>query len=626
MATVNSTLSLTDKMTNIFNNISNAAKKTENAFNNVDKKLNSMQNSSKKTSSSFTSMFKGMLLANVASSAISKLAGLIMGQLSDAVSRFDTLNNYVKVMHNLGVSEEAANASRDRLAEGLKGLPTTLDTAALAVQRFTAANENVEASTEMYLALNNALLAGGTAQELQASAMEQWAQAYSKGKPDMMEWRTLLQAMPGQLKQIAKAMGKTTDELGKDLRSGKTSMNDFMKTAVKLNQQGIEGFDSFEKQAKNATDGIGTAISNMKAAITRGWTKMFEGANKSLEASGLPKINEIITNLGNTIETTMEQIGSNVVPALGQSIQDITTQFNTWGAAVDEVSGNMVATAQNALTVMDIVTLAIEAFGLGAQLAIAGIQIALLSLYELGITIWHGLIAIFGGIAVGIQSAMWVAKKAAEDAVNFIIDKLNQLIDAFNSVFSALGASIPNLSNVYFGSGEALESAIEGYGKYSDTLGAFEKEMNTTADTMKSLASKSSDNLYNGATRFQNSYSSRLANSVGTTSKNKVTGNYDPSNIDKLANTVGNSGSGSGGGGGGKAVKTTSTDSSLLKDDDIKLLLDVATRDYKLNYQQVTPNITLTFGDIRETVDVDDVLDSVADKLEEIYDGNLEVA
>lgn len=75
---------------------------------------------------------------------------------------------------------------------------------------------------------------------------------------------------------------------------------------------------------------------------------------------------------------------------------------------------------------------------------------------------------------------------------------------------------------------------------------------------------------------------------------------------------------------GGKALKTT-TDDKLISDEDIQLLLDVATRDYKLNYQQVTPQITLTFGDVHETADVDGILDEVATRLEEIYDGNLEV-
>ena len=32
--------------------------------------------------------------------------------------------------------------------------------------------------------------------EIQSSALEQISQSYSKGKPDMIEWRSLLTAMP----------------------------------------------------------------------------------------------------------------------------------------------------------------------------------------------------------------------------------------------------------------------------------------------------------------------------------------------------------------------------------------------------------------------------------------------
>ena len=75
----------------------------------------------------------------------------------------------------------------------------------------------------------------------------------------------------------------------------------------------------------------------------------------------------------------------------------------------------------------------------------------------------------------------------------------------------------------------------------------------------------------------------------------------------------------------GAAALNTTTGDNLLSDEDVKLLLDVATRDYKLNYQQMTPNITMTFGDIRETADVDDIMDVLADRIEEVYDSDLEV-
>ena len=55
----------------------------------------------------------------------------------------------------------------------------------------------------------------------------------------------------------------------------------------------------------------------------------------------------------------------------------------------------------------------------------------------------------------------------------------------------------------------------------------------------------------------------------------------------------------------------------------MQLLLDVATRDYKLNYQHITPEVTVTFGDVRETADVDAVLERVVTTLEEAAGSDL---
>lgn len=106
--------------------------------------------------------------------------------------------------------------------------------------------------------------------------------------------------------------------------------------------------------------------------------------------------------------------------------------------------------------------------------------------------------------------------------------------------------------------------------------------------------------------------------------KNRQKIGYTPSNAETydynsmLGSVIGTDSTGD------KAIKTTTND-KLLSDEDIQLLLDVATRDYKLNYRQVTPQITMTFGDIRENADVDVIADQLADKLQEIMDGNLEV-
>lgn len=246
---------------------------------NTNKLVNGLQ---KQASKAGSTMFGAVLKGNIVTGLLAKSISALGSSTDDAISRLDTLNNFPNVMSNLGVSTEDAEASMKRLNDGLLGLPTTLDDATLSVQRFTSANGNVKASTEMFLALNNAVLAGGANAQIQKTALEQLSQAYAKGKPDMMEWRSAMTAMPAQLKQVAIAMGYVSaDQLGEALRNGEVSMNEFMKKIIELNQSGANGFKSFEEQARNATGGVGTSILNVKTAITRGLAEIMNAIGQS---------------------------------------------------------------------------------------------------------------------------------------------------------------------------------------------------------------------------------------------------------------------------------------------------------------------------------------------------------
>ena len=245
---------------------------------NTQKQVTSMQKMANKTSTSMLKSFN-FLKNGIIALGIGKIIG---SQMDDAIGRLDALNNFPRVMSNLGISNEDAQASMKRLSDALVGLPTTLDDATMSVQRFTSANGNVKASTEMFLALNNAILSGGASSQVQATALEQLSQAYAKGKPDMMEWRSAMTAMPAQLKQVATAMGYVSaDQLGEALRNGSVSMNEFMVKITELNKNGLNGFQSFEEQARNSTGGVATSMLNVKTAITRGLAEIMNAIGQS---------------------------------------------------------------------------------------------------------------------------------------------------------------------------------------------------------------------------------------------------------------------------------------------------------------------------------------------------------
>lgn len=267
----------------------------------AERKINSLTKSTEKSSKGLsTGMIAiGTAIGHILGKVVTGAFQAINAHMDDAIKRLDTLNNYTRVMSNLGISAQDSEKSLKVLDNGITGLPTRLDDAASAVQRFTAANGNIAASTDMFLALNNAILAGGASTETQTTALEQMMQAYSKGKPDAMEWRALLTAMPAQLKQIATSMGYTSSAMGGDLytaiQKGQVSMNDFMFAIMKLNKEGVAGFDNFATQAKNATGGVGTSIANLKTAITRGITQIMDVIGQSNIASFFSGLSKAIS-------------------------------------------------------------------------------------------------------------------------------------------------------------------------------------------------------------------------------------------------------------------------------------------------------------------------------------------
>lgn len=254
---------------------------------------------------------KTIAFGNLLADAFKKVGSVIEGSLDGAIKRYDTLNNFPKVMKNLGIETSESQKSIDKMSKELSGLPTTLDQGALAVQRFTSANGDIEKSTDIFLALNNAILAGGASSDIQASALEQLSQAYSKGKFDMMEWRTLQMAMPAQLKQVAEAMGLTTDELGEMLSQGdntKETMDEFLDTIIQLNNEGIGELPSLSEQARNGISGIGTSLVVAKTQIVKGVTDIIDSLNKLLEENGLGGINQIIEKIGKNSKLVLDTI------------------------------------------------------------------------------------------------------------------------------------------------------------------------------------------------------------------------------------------------------------------------------------------------------------------------------
>lgn len=373
------------------------------------KGINNIANTTKKAGSTIKNIVVGLGITKLISASIST----IRNSVDDAVSRFDTLNNFPKVMSNLGISSQQAEKSIKKMSDKLAGLPTTLDQGAQAVQRFTSKNNDVEKSTDIFLALNNAIIAGGAPTEQQASAMEQLSQAYAKGKPDMMEWRTAMAAMPAQLKQVAEAMGYVNaDELGEALRKGEVSMDDFMDTIVRLNKEGINGLDNFEKQARNATDGITTALTVAKTQIVKGVADIIEALDVKLEKLGIGKLGDVIAKAGKKAKSGLDEIAKlikgeiSVKKFTDNILKTITNFFN-------KISEYIPVATKKAL---EIIQALLKSFQDNApQLIQAGIDI---------------IVNLINGLAEGAPMLIEEIVKTILILVETILDNIDKIVDA----------------------------------------------------------------------------------------------------------------------------------------------------------------------------------------------------
>lgn len=331
--------------------ISAQTKSAKSELNSVKNEVTGLKNHVDKVTGSIGNSFKSIRNIVAGLGIASLIKSTILGNVDAAIKRVDTLSNYSRVMSNLGADSVQANASVQKLSNKLIGLPTTLDDASGAVQRFTAVNGNISRSTDMFLALNNAILAGGASSEIQKSALEQLSQSYAKGKPDMFEWRSAMTAMPAQMKQVAEAMGfVNASALGEALRNGKVSMDQFMDTIMKLNTQGINGYQSFEEQAKNATGGIATSIANMRTAIVRGMSDVMNTIGQSNIAGFFTNIAKAINSCVPYVVafTKVVMVAVGYLTALfGGKSKKLSSSFGGVSNNAKKAAGNTGALAKN---------------------------------------------------------------------------------------------------------------------------------------------------------------------------------------------------------------------------------------------------------------------------------------
>lgn len=257
------------------------------------------------------SLALSMGLVKVAAAAFKVVAQ----SLDAAISRFDTMQRYPKVLSALGFSAEESKESIEQLSDGIDGLPTKLDDVVSSTQRFTAITGDLETSTDLVLALNNAFLASGASAADASRGTDQYSQMLSTGVVDLESWKTLQETMPLSLIKTAEAMGFTGDAIDRQLYSalkeGKVTFRDFQNQLIELGT----GTGMLASLAKENSVGIGVSFGNLRNAVAKNIANILEKFDDMTQAVTGKKIYENIDSLKIIINSSMAAIGDSIEKA-----------------------------------------------------------------------------------------------------------------------------------------------------------------------------------------------------------------------------------------------------------------------------------------------------------------------
>lgn len=424
-------------------------------------------------------------VAGITSNVFSKVASVVTSSLGSAVDRADQMNNFPKVMKNLGYSATDAAASIKKISDALDGLPTTSSAMTGMVQQLAPLTSNLDEATDIALAFNNAMLAGGASTMEQENALTQYTQMLSAGKVDMQAWRSIQAAMPGQLNQVAEAMlgaGKNSNDLYEAMKNGSISFDDFNKKVMELNQNGFGKYASFAQQAKDATQGIGTAMENVQNRVAKAVQKVIEAVGVENIAGA---INGFSSQFGKIGDAAAGMV-TGVKGWFGKAAQAAQPLVSIWQSDFGQLGVYLKGLASNAQafggSLLDVVTNGggLQNFLTGLNNIISplvnwwialtrnvsifigtlsdsgGVQAFLASLSEL----WKGLTQLGQGLADAVTGFLAVGQNGGVAA------SIGQLVgDAFNAAapfVEKLASTLQSLGDWASEHGDAIRTVIAG--------------------------------------------------------------------------------------------------------------------------------------------------------------------
>lgn len=506
MANIQTTMSLTDRVTGTLNKIYATMERVKNAGSGIDKAMKAQESAMKKAGDS------GQYFVNKAgrvvdingrfvSSATLAAAGLKKEELalrdlgnasnhaSNKLSKLVSLKGLLKTAlagiavgaitkQAIGMSDEYANmhARLDMIRD------STQTTEELQKSIYTSAQRTGSAYTEMangvakmrmqagdvfqnngetiaFLeTMNKSFVVGGASIEEQKSAMLQLTQAMASGKLQGDELRSLAETSPALIQAIATKLGVTRGEVKKLGADGKITA-DIVKTAM------LEASEKIDEQFRNMPMTWGRAWQNFLNFVTKALEPISIKINQIVNSSAFQQFAQIVaTVLQYVVQAVifaMDMIGAvwSMLAAIAQFVADNWSVIQPIIIAVAIAIGTYIV-AMNAASIVtnlfSIVTNVAKAAmaGFNAVMAMNPIMLIVMAVIIL-IGLFYALVALFNNLTGAALSATGIIMGAifALGMIiwNVILGIINIIIFVINLIMQVVFGLINGIMAVGMG-------------------------------------------------------------------------------------------------------------------------------------------------------------------------------
>lgn len=673
--------SLNEPFGNLTNQMQRVAQNTETMSTNIERALTRISSGANRASQSvgiFGRMFRGAFgqyfLAELMSEAVWRVADALF-QVPSAV--INLTDEFSSTQARIGLITDdvqgLSNAIYEASLRSRGSYATMTDTVAKLGLTARNAFKSTEEIVPFVENIQKLFAIGGTDTEHQKFALMQLQQALGSGKLQGDEFRSIAESAPMLEQIISKYMGVTQGEL-KDLAKDGEITASVMRNAILgatdeieakfknmprtfgqnmqlLGTIAFKAFTPFWQQLSAIADSpamnkvfdgfyIGVTLAGQALAGLVNNIRWLSGEISNLYTSWKEFIDPLIIGIGTAVTAFILLEGAimavNVATALWSGLQfigSLIAMIQYLPQAIELIRALGLVQAFTAMTatemwgaillpigiVIGAIFLAVSVINHFAKTSISALGIISAGFFFLGSVIYN-IIAVAWNVMVSFAEAIGNMYTNPLNAVyNLFATIWNGVVNLVGRAVNEIISMINSIPGVNIGGGVNYGGLIAGYKPVTHSYGSYRMGYARTGKALEGYNLGANVSLEGVLKNISNGLEAMPSDTMAGA------GGYGGGAIPPMEPVGGDDKD-------GKKTKPVKVKGGKLDKDqqitlaeeNLQLITDLARKEVILNYQQLTPQVTITMGDIRETADVDTVIDRLETRLTELYDGSLQ--